>query len=219
YKKLNYDPTKLVPVSVLATVPNVLATRANLPAKSVKELIETSKQSPGKITFASQGSGSTSHLTAAMFQTMAGVQMLHVPYKGTAPALTDLIGGQVDIFFDNLASSLPQHRAGKLRILAVGSPKRHPALPDVPTIAEAALPGFQSVTWFAVAAPPGTPDPIVQKISAAIDEVLKMPDVRKRFEEQTADAVGGAPAQAAAFFADEAARWHQVIKTSNVTVD
>lgn len=219
YRKLNYDPTKLVPVSVLATVPNVLAVRSTLPSETVGALVESARKTPGKLTYASQGNGSTSHLTANMFQTMADVEMLHVPYKGTAPALTDLIGGQVDLFFDNLASSLPHHRNGRLKILAVASPKRHPTLPEVPTVAEAALPGFASVTWFGVAAPAGTPAPIVATISAAIDEVLKMPEVQRKFEEQAAAAQGGTPSDAANFFADEARRWQQVIRKSNVTVD
>jgi tripartite-type tricarboxylate transporter receptor subunit TctC len=217
YRSLAFDPAKFVPISVLATVPNVLATRAALPAASVQDLIAHARSNPGKLVFASQGSGSTSHLTASMFQSMAKVDMVHVPYKGTAPALTDLIGGHVDLFFDNLGSSLVHHKAGKLRILAVTSPKRVAALPDIPTVAEAGLPGFASVTWFAVVAPEGTAPAIAQQVSGAIASVLAMPEVRKRFEEQAADPVGGTPAETAAFIREETDRWQRVIKAAHVT--
>jgi tripartite-type tricarboxylate transporter receptor subunit TctC len=219
YKKLAFDPTKFVPVTVMATVPNVLAVRSTLPVDSVTALIAHAKSKPGTVTFASQGNGSTSHLTAVMFEAMAGIQMLHVPYKGTAPALTDLLGGQVDIFFDNLGSSLTYHQSGKLKILAVASPQRVASLKNVPTIAEAALPGFRSVTWFAVVAPPGTPAPIAAQVQAAIKEVLQMPDVRKRFLDQSAEPIGGTPAETASFIKDEVARWEKVISSAKVTLD
>jgi len=216
YEKLAFDPAKFVPVTVLATVPNVLAARTGLPARSVRELIDYAKANAGKVTYASQGSGSTSHLTANLFQLMAKVQMLHVPYKGTAPALTDLMGGQVDIFFDNLGSSLKQHQSGRIRILAVASGKRAAVLPEVPTVAEAALPGFLSVTWFGVVAPPGTPEAIARQIGAAITEAIRLPDVQKRFLDQGADPVGNTPAEMAAFVKDEMARWREVIVAANV---
>ena len=219
YPKLAFDPAKWVPVTVVATVPNVLATRATLGARSVAELITHAKASPGKVTYASQGNGSTSHLTGAMFQSMAGIQMLHVPYKGTAPALTDLIAGQVDLFFDNIGSSLRQHQAGKIRILAVASAQRANVLPDVPTVSEAALPGFLSVTWFGVVAPEGTPAPVAGRISAAFAEAIRLPDVQKRFVEQGADPVGNTPAQMAAFVKDEMSRWQKVIQDADVRVN
>lgn len=219
YKKLSFDPRKFVPVTVLATVPNVLAVKAALPADSVQGLITAAKAKPGAVAFASQGNGSTSHLTAVMFESAAGVQMLHVPYKGTAPALTDLIGGQVDIFFDNLGSSLTHHQAGKIKILAVASPQRVPSLKNVPTIAEAGLPGFRSVTWFAVVAPPGTPAAIAARVQADIAAALQMPDVRKRFEEQSAEPIGGTPAATASFIKEEVARWEKVITSAKVTLD
>lgn len=216
YPKLGYDPTKFVPITVMAMVPNVLATRATLEAKSVQDLIAFAKAHPGKITFASQGNGSTSHLTGAMFQSMAAVSMLHVPYKGTAPALSDLIGGQVDIFFDNIGASLKQHQAGKIRIIAVASPKRASVLPEVPTVAEAALPGFSSVTWFGVVAPEGTPAAIAAQINAGFAEAIRMPDVQARFASLGADPVGNSNAEMAAFVRDETARWKQVITAANV---
>jgi len=219
YKKLTYDPTKFVPVTVLASVPNVLAVHPAVPATSVQELIGHAKSNPGKVTFASQGVGTTSHLTGFLFQTMAGVTLLHVPFKGTAPALADLIGGQVDMFFDNIFTAGPQHKAGRLRILGVASPKRVAAFPNIPTIAESGLPGFQSVTWFAVAAPPNTPAAIADQINRAIVDALKVPDVQKAFAEQGADVVGNTRAEMAQFVKDETARWHQVIKAASVTLD
>ena len=219
YKKLTYDPTKFVPITVLASVPNVLAVHPAVPATSVQELIGLAKSKPGKVTFASQGVGTTSHLTGNLFQTMAGVQLLHVPYKGTAPALADLIGGQVDMFFDNLFTAGPQHKAGKLRILAVASPKRVAALPNIPTIAETGLTGFVSVTWFAIGAPPNTPAALADQINKAIVDALKLPEVQKAFADQGADVVGNTRAEMAAFVKDETARWQQVIKAANVTLD
>jgi tripartite-type tricarboxylate transporter receptor subunit TctC len=219
YPKLAFDPAKWVPVTVLATVPNVLATRSTLGVRSVPELIAHAKANAGKVTYASQGNGSTSHLTGAMFQSMAGIQMLHVPYKGTAPALTDLMAGQVDLFFDNIGSSLRQHQAGRIRILAVASAQRANVLPDVPTLSEAALPGFLSVTWFGVVAPEGTPAPVAERISAAFAEAIRMPDVQKRFLEQGADPVGNTPAEMAAFVKDEMSRWQKVIQDANVRLN
>jgi tripartite-type tricarboxylate transporter receptor subunit TctC len=219
YRKLSYDPTRFVPVTILATVPNTLAARTGLPAKTVKDVIALAKASPGKLTFASQGNGSTSHLTASLFESMAGVKMLHVPYKGTAPALTDLLAGRVDIFFDNLGSSLRHHQAGKIRILAVASARRAAALPRVPTIAESGLPGFLSVTWFGVVAPEGTPPAIAGQLSAAFAEALALPDVRKRFLERGAEPMGGTPAETAAFIKDETKRWQGVIESAHVTLN
>ena len=219
YKKLSYDPLKFVPISVVASMPNVLAVRADLPATSVRQLIEAAKANPGKFTYASQGNGTTSHLTAQMFQQRAGVQMVHVPYKGTAPALTDLIGGRVDLFFDNISSSLSQYRAGRIKVLAVASPSRVPALPDVPTLAESGLPGFHSGTWMAFAAPPHTPAPIASAISQAIAEAVREPEVRRRFGELGAEPVGSTPEEMARFVAEEAARWRKVIESAHVTVD
>jgi tripartite-type tricarboxylate transporter receptor subunit TctC len=219
YKKLSYDPTRFVPVSVLATHVSVLATRPDLPAASVQDLVKLAKQAPGKLVVASQGNGTISHLTAAMFQQTAGVQMLHVPYKGTAPAMTDLMGGQVDVFFDNLSSSLAQFRAGRIKILGVASRERLPILPGVPSLHEAGVSGFQSVTWNVLAGPDKLPDAIAQQLSRAVAEALKLPDVQKKYADLGGQAWGTTPAEAAAFIAEERARWRNVIQNASVTLD
>jgi tripartite-type tricarboxylate transporter receptor subunit TctC len=219
YSKLGFDPTKLVPVTVLAAVPNVLAVSRTLPVKDVQEFVAYVKANPGKVSYASQGNGSTSHLTANLFQSLTGTRMLHVPYKGTAPALTDLAGGQVDVFFDNLSSSMPMHKGGKIRILAIADSKRSAVMKDVPSFAEAGLPGMRAVTWFAAVAPAGTPASVVQTLNGAFSEALKLPDVRQRFAEQGAEVVGNSPAEMARFVRDEASRWQKVIRDAGVTVD
>lgn len=219
YPKLAYDATKWVSVTVLAAVPNVLAVSEKLPVKTVQEFVAYLKANPGKVSYASQGNGSTSHLTANLFQSLTGTKMLHIPYKGTAPALTDLAGGQVDVFFDNLSSSMPLHKGGKIRILAVADSKRSPVLKDVPSFAETGLPGMQAVTWFAVVAPPGTPASAVQTLNSAFVEALNQPDVQQRFAEQGAEVVGNTPEQMARFVRSEAVRWNKVIKDASVTVD
>src|SRR5215471_4479072 len=157
YKKLPFRPADLMPITVLGTVPNVLDVRSDFPAKSVKELIDYVKANPDKVSFASQGNGTTSHLTAILFEKLTGTRMVHVPYRGSAPALQDIVGGTVDVFFDNLGFSMNLHLGGKLRILAVCDTERVPSLPDVPTVHEAGVPDFTSVTWFALMAPHGTP--------------------------------------------------------------
>ena len=219
YPKLTYDATKWVPVTVLAAVPNVLAVSNKLPVNSVQELIAYVKANPGKVSYASQGNGSTSHLTANLFQSLTNTQMLHVPYKGTAPALADLAGGQVDVFFDNLSSSAALQKGGKIRILAVADTKRSPALPNVPSFNEAGISGMVAVTWFAAVAPSGTPQSVVQTLNAAIVEALRMPDVQQRFAEQGAEVVANTPEQMGRFVRDEAAKWQKVIRDSSVTVD
>jgi tripartite-type tricarboxylate transporter receptor subunit TctC len=219
YPKLSYDAAQWVPVTVIAAVPNVLAVSPKVPARTVEEFIAYVKANPGKVSFASQGNGSTSHLTAMLFQSLTGAKMTHVPYKGTAPALTDLVGGQVDVFFDNLSSSLPLHKSGRLRILAVADSKRSSILSGVPTFVEGGLPGMVAVTWFAVVAPPGTPAAAVQQLNSALVEALKLPDVQTRFAEQGAEAIGNSPEQMGRFVRDEAVRWGRIIKDASVTVD
>jgi tripartite-type tricarboxylate transporter receptor subunit TctC len=219
YRKLSFDPTKWVPVTVIATVPNVLVVNPKLPVHNVPELIAYLKANPGKLSYGSQGNGTTSHLTASMFMQLTGTDMIHVPYKGTAPALVDLIGGQIDVFFDNLSSSLPFHKGGKLRILAVADGQRSSALPDVPTFAEQKLPAMNAVTWFAVVAPPGTPAPKVASTQKAIAAALALPDVKQKFAEQGAEPRGWDAAQTAQFIQAESAKWNKVIKSANVTLD
>ena len=170
YSKMPYDHVKdFVPVVLVAGVPNVLVVNPALPVNSVADLIKLAKDKPGQINFASSGSGTSIHLSGELFKTMAGVDITHVPYKGSSPALVDLIGGQVQIMFDNLPSALPQIKAGKLRAIAVTSLKRAPVLPDVPTISEGGLPGFEASSWFGVLAPAGTPAPIVARINAEVN--------------------------------------------------
>jgi tripartite-type tricarboxylate transporter receptor subunit TctC len=219
YRNLGFDPSKWVAVTVLATVPNVLVVSPRLPVHSVPEFIAYLKAHPGQVSYASQGNGTTSHLTASMFMQLTGTQMTHVPYKGTAPALVDLIGGQVDVFFDNLSSSLPFHKAGKVRILAVADEQRSAALPEVPTFAEEKLPAMNAVTWFAVVAPPGTPAAMVDSTQKAIAEALALPDVKQKFAEQGAQARGWDPARTGRFIQDESDKWKQVIQTAKVTLD
>ena len=218
YKQLPFEPAKFVPITVLAIVPNVISAKTELPVNSVRDLVAYAKANPGRIVYASQGNGSTSHLSAQMFATMADVQLVHVPYKGEGPALVDIVAGRVDMFIGNIAAGLRFYQAGKLKFLAVASNRRSPVAPDVPTATEAGMPGFIASAWFAFVAPPGTPAPIVQQINAATVEVLKMPDVQKRFLEQGAEPVGNTTAEMAAFVKEEMVRWQNVIKTANVTL-
>ena len=215
YPKLGFDPLKFEPIAVMGLVPNALLTNPGFPPKSVAEVIAFAKANPGKIISATQGNGTTSHLTSEMFQMMAGIKVTHVPYRGAAPALSDLVGGTANIMFDNLGVSLAQVQGKKIRLLGVATPKRMPTLPDVPTIAET-LPGFESAAWFAVVAPPGTSKKIVEKINADINEALRDPAVVKRMGAMSAQIVGGSTQETAKFFRSEVDRWHKVIKAANI---
>jgi tripartite-type tricarboxylate transporter receptor subunit TctC len=219
YPNLSYDATQFVPITVIAAIPNVLLVHPNLGVGSVAELIALAKAKPGKLNYASQGSGSTSHLTAELFMSMAGgLDIMHVPYKGTAPALADLVAGQVDMMCDNLGVSAPHVRAGRLRALAVASAHRSPSLPGVPTLAET-LPGFDSVAWYGIVAPPRTPAAVAEKVAAGVREALQAPDVRKRLQELSASPMGLSPAETATFMKAETERWAAVIRSANVKVD
>jgi tripartite-type tricarboxylate transporter receptor subunit TctC len=219
YAHLDFDPLQFVPIVVLGRVPNALVVNpSKIKAATDTEFISSAKANPGKITDATQGNGTTSHLTSELFQMMARVKLQNVPYRGSAPALNDLVAGNVDCMFDNLGVSMQFVKAGKLKLIAVASPNRVGSLPDVPTIAET-LPGFASVTWFALAAPPKTPAAIVDKINAAVNEALRDPTVIKRFADLTAEPAGGTPQATAAYFADEAQRWKNVIISAHVTLD
>jgi tripartite-type tricarboxylate transporter receptor subunit TctC len=219
YSKLAFDPTRWVPITVIATVPNVLTVSPKVPAKNLAEFIAYVKANPGKVSYASQGNGSTSHLTASMFMQLTETDMTHIPYKGTAPALVDLVGGQVDVFFDNLSSSMPFHQAGRLRILAVADEQRSKALPQVPTFAESKLPAMNAVTFFSVVAPPNTPAATVLAVQKSIADALALPDVKQRFVEQGAEPRGWAPEQTGRFIKAETERWNKVIKSANVTLE
>ena len=216
YKKLNYDAAKFKPITILASSPNVLIASPKLGAATVRELIEKAKADPGGIAYGSQGVGATSHLTTALFEALAGVSFTHVPYRGTAPAMNDLLGGHILFMFDNLSSSLPQHQSGALTILAVCTPERSPYLPDVPTMSEAALPGFTSLAWFGLVAPPATPDALVAQINKDVVGVLRSEDVRKKFRAHSAEPVGNTPQEMAAFLESERALWGNVIATAKL---
>lgn len=218
YPKLAFDPTAFVPVTVLAKQPNVLVVHRGVAATSVQELIAFAKMYPDKLNYASSGRGSTLHLSMEMLMARSSIRMVHVPYKGLVPALTDLLAGEIDVMFDALGNSLPHIKSGKVKALAVGSETRSPLLPDVPAMSEI-FPGFVSVVWFAVVAPPKTPPEIAVKLSAAIAETLNLSDVGKRFQDLAAVPIGGTPAETAAFMKEETERWRKIIVEAGVTVD
>ena len=218
YKELSFEPGRFVPITVLCLSPNVISARNELPVGSVKELVAYAKANPGKVSYASQGNGSTSHLSAAMLASMAGLQLLHVPYKGEAPALTDLAGGRVDIFIGNLFAALKLAQGGRIKLLGVASEKRNAVAPDLPTVSEAGVPGFLSSAWFALVAPPQTPAAVAREINAAAVEALRSDDVRKKLLALGAEPVGGSTAETVAFIKDETERWKKVIKDANVTL-
>ena len=219
YKKLSFDPTTFVPVAVMSAIPNTLLVRANFPANNVQEFIAYAKANPSKLNYASQGNGTTSHLTGVMFDRAAGTKMNHVPYRGTAPALNDLVGGHVDLFFNELATSVELHKNGKAKILAVTTEKRLAELPDIPTMSEAGVPNFISDTWNAISAPPKTPAPIVAKLNAAINDVLKMPEIQAHFQRMHLQAVGGTPEKMAEIVKADTHRWGDVIRNAKVTIE
>jgi tripartite-type tricarboxylate transporter receptor subunit TctC len=218
YPKLGFDPSEFVPIVIMGRVPNALVVNPKLPLNSVAEVIAYAKANPGKLTSATQGNGTTSHLTSELFQMMANVKFQHVPYRGSAPALTDLVAGSVDLMFDNLGVSLPLVKGGQLKLLGVATPKRMASLPDVPTIAET-LPGFESAAWFAIVAPPKTPQAVVDKINADVNEALRQSDIVQRLTQLSAEPIGGTPQATAAYMREEIERWHKVIKAANVKLD
>lgn len=216
YPKLGFDPAKFEPISVMAQVPSgLLVNPDKIKASNLAELIDYLKKNPGKVTAATQGNGTTSHLTAELFKLMAKVSFLNVPYRGSAPALQGLLAGDVDLMFDNLGVSLPLVKAGKLKLLAVASAKRLPSLPEVPAVAET-LPGFESVAWFAIVAPPQTPKAVVDKINADVTEALKQPEIQARLKNLSAEVYGGSPEKAAKYMQEEVERWAGVIKAANI---
>ena len=216
YKKMNFDPTQFEPVAIMTEIANVMLVRPDFPAKTAQEFLAYCKANPGKVNYASQGIGTTSHLTAALFEKVTGTTLVHVPYKGTAPALNDIVGNHVDMIFMELASAIKLHESGRAHILAVATKKRIENLPDIPTLDEVGLKGFESGTWNAISAPPMTPKPIVEKLNKAIDEVLAQPDVRGLFEKVNLHAAGGSPAEAAAFIKEQTKVWGEVIKEAHV---
>jgi tripartite-type tricarboxylate transporter receptor subunit TctC len=219
YKTLTYVPAQLAPVAIMALSPNVLAVRQGLPARTVAELVAHAKANPGKLNYASQGSATTSHLTAEYFARLTGTQLSHVPYRGTAPALNDLAGGHVDLMFVDVGSALPLHQGGQVRIIAAASAQRIPVLPDLPTIAEQGIAGFQSSTWYALTAPPKTPEAITRKLNAAIEEIVQSPELRAFYKKLDLQAQTGGLDAMAAFMRDETRRWSEVIRAAKITAE
>ncbi|MDO8248350.1 MAG: tripartite tricarboxylate transporter substrate binding protein [Rhodoferax sp.] len=220
YKKMPFDPIKdFAPLTRVANVPNLLVANPAQPYKSVAELIAYAKANPGKVNFGSSGNGSSIHLSGELFNAMAKVQMVHVPYKGSAPAMTDLLGNQIGIMFDNLPSAIQHVRSGKLRPIAVTTAKRSPELPNVPTIAEAGVPGYEATSWFGLFAPAATPPAVISKLNTAIVKVLGQADIKKKIEEQGAEVYSETPEQFAAFIQKEAVKWGKVVRDSGASVD
>jgi tripartite-type tricarboxylate transporter receptor subunit TctC len=219
YPHLEFDPQQFVPIIVMARVPNAFVVNPDkIAANNIKDFIAHAQANPGKITDATQGNGTTSQLTSEMFQMMAHVKLQNVPYRGSAPALNDLVAGSVDCMFDNLGVSLQLVKAGRLKLIAVASPQRMTSLPDVPAIAET-LPGFESVTWYAVVAPPRTPPAIIEKVNAGINQALHDSEVRKRLADLSAEPVGGTPLETASYLKKKSERWKNVITAAHVTLD
>ena len=219
YKKMPFDPVKdFAPISRVATVPNLLVAHPSQPYKTVKELIAYAKANPGKVTYGSPGSGASPHVSGELFKSMTGTDLLHVPYKGSAPAITDLLGNQIAIMFDNMPSAIQHVRSGKLRPIAVTTAKRSPELPDVPTVAEAGVPGYEATSWFGLFVPAKTPADIQQKLHAAIAKVLKDPAVIKKINDQGGEVVIDTQEGFAKFIDAEAKKWGKVVKDSGASV-
>ena len=219
YQNMPYDMVKdFSPVTLLASTPNMLVINNDVPAKNLGEFMALGKKE-GKMTFASSGSGTSIHVSGELFKTMTGIDMQHIPYKGRASAIPDLLGGRVTMMFDNMPSSLPLVREGKLRALGVTSAKRSPAAPDIPTLAEAGLPGFEAVSWFAMFAPANTPAPVVNKLQAEISKIVKSPEITKRLLDLGLEPSGSTPAELAAYQKSEIAKWSKVVKDSGAKVE
>ena len=214
FKDLAYDPSRWVPVSWLTTVPYVLIARTGF-ASNFQALVAYAKANPGTVTAAMPGPGGTAHLSAAYLESVAGIKLVHVPYRGLGPAINDIIAGHVDMMFDTLTTSLPQHQASKVKMLAVASTQRQTAVPDVPAIAEF-YPGYRSITWFGIVAPPGTPDALAERINRDVAEIFHRPEVRSRLDEMKMEPIGSTRAEAARFFAEEAALWGKVIADAKI---
>jgi len=220
YSKLPYDHLKdFVPVILLSTTPNVLVMHPRFPPNSVREVIALAKSKPGELTFASSGNGTSIHLSGELFKSMAGVQLTHVPYKGSGPMLVDLMSGTTHMAFDNLSASIGHIKSGRLKALATTGPKRSPAMPDLPTVSEAGLTGYDSTSWNAVFAPAGTPREVVERLNRELRAILETPETRKFFSDQGAESGGGTPEQLDAFVRAETAKWAKVVKDSGAKID
>ena len=219
YRNMPYTPKSLIPVSNVITAPNVLVVHPSVPAKSVKDIVQLAKKEPGKWTYASSGNGTSIHMSGAMFTQLTGTDILHIPYKGSGPAVTDLLGGQVHMMFDNIPSSLPHIKSGKLRALATTGAKRDPALPDLPTMAEAGVPGYESGVWFGLSVPAGTPKDVIQRLNAAAVQVTKAPEFIKRMTDLGYNIIPGTPEDMANTLKAELTRWPPIVKASGAKID
>jgi tripartite-type tricarboxylate transporter receptor subunit TctC len=220
YAKLNFDPIKdFDPVILICTVTGILVVNPAVPAKNVQELIRLARAEPGKINFASAGNGTVVHLAGEMFKSMANVDIVHVPYKGSGPALADLIGGQVQLMFANMPGTLQHVQAGRLRVLAVTSDKRSPLLPDVPTIGESGVPGYRAATWFGVLAPAGTPARIIARLNAEFAKAIRAPELAEHLKSEGAEVVGGSPEEFRQFLKTEIEEWGKVVRASGAKVN
>jgi tripartite-type tricarboxylate transporter receptor subunit TctC len=218
--KLPYDPAKaFVPVAILATGPNALCVFPGLPVKSVKELVALAREKPGQLNYAAAGVGSFQHLGSELFRIMAGVDIVSVQFKGGGPAMIDVVGGHTQVLIGSLIQALPHIRSGKLRVLGVGGAKRSSILPDVPTIAEAGVPGYEATNWWGIAAPAGTPPPIVERLHKEVAVVLGSAETQKRFLDEGADVVHMSPTEFGAFIAAETAKWTRVVKEANISAE
>ena len=220
YKKMPYDTLKdFSPISRIASVPNVLVLNQSSSAKTVKDVMDEAKKNPGKLAFSSSGSGASTHLTGELFKSLAGVEMLHVPYKGSAPALTDLMAGQVDLMFDNLPSAMPFIKSGKLKAIAVTTLQRASQLPDLPTIDESGIPGLDASSWFGLFAPSKTPKEVITTINEALQKVMESSDLKSKIESQGGTPIYETPANFSAYLAAENTRWAKVVKQSGATIE
>ena len=220
YAAMPFDAQKdFEPVSLLAVVPNMLVANLSVPAQNVRQIVELARAQPGKLTYASAGNGTSIHLAGELFASMANVNMLHVPYKGSGPAVTDLIGGQVNLMFDSITSALPHVKAGRLKAFAVTGAKRSKAVPDLPTIAEAALPGYELNPWFAVFVPARTPRAIVERLNRELLAALDLPETQKKLDLIGAERVGSTPAELAAHLKRETERWGRIIRERDIRAD
>jgi tripartite-type tricarboxylate transporter receptor subunit TctC len=218
FANMNYDPDQFVPVTVLMSGANMLTVHPKVGVNTLQEFLAYARANPGKLNYGTQGAGSTAHLATELLQSSAGISMVHVPYKGTGPAVADLLAGSVEVMFLEYANAAPHVRAGRLKLIAVGSEKRHPLLPDVPALNEV-VPGFSSTNWTAVVAPPGTAPAIAAKLSATMAEILKQPDVVKQLQDLNNDPIGNTPEQMSAFVRQESARWGEVIRKAGIKAE
>ena len=218
YPKLNHDPSKFAPITVMATVPNALFVHPSLPVNTLQEFLAYAKAHPDRLSYASQGNGSTAHLTAELFKLKTGLKIQHVPYKGDAPAVADLLAGHVQVMFGNVAAGMNHVRNGKLRVLAVTSPKRLPAHPQLPTVDEV-VPGVVAVTWFGIVAPPRTPVTITRRVAQMVSDILKTPEMIRKYTEAGADPVGNTPEEMDKWMREDAERWRAVIRAAQIKID